>query len=109
MKQRKRPCRICRVDLNLWGNDRKGICPDCAKAAREVVVCCAGNCGGSYQVRLMERLSLYFAPGSKGSKKYSLYYCHGCFEKIRARVIGRSDIQSDTVEKAEKRRGRKSA
>lgn len=107
-RQRKRPCKVCGTDLNAWGPDRKGVCPDCAEVRRSTVVPCAGRCKKSYQLRTMELISMYFEPGVKGGKKISLYYCPRCLSAARSRARGINETQTSMIEKAQSRRARQS-
>ncbi len=105
-KSKKRPCKVCKADLNMWGEDRKGTCPDCAKAVKDTPVRCAGRCKNVQPIRLMEVVSFYFEPGVKGGKKFSVYYCPQCLlsAKSRARMI--CDSQQEAIKKSESRRAR---
>ena len=103
---RKRPCSTCGIDLNMWGPDRKGICPDCAEAKRSTIIPCAGRCKGSYQIRAMELLSMFFEPGKKGGKKVSLYYCQKCLGVARSRATSVVEKQQGLIEKSASRRER---
>ncbi len=105
-RQKKRPCKICGTDLNAWGQGRKGICPDCAEVKRSTIIPCAGRCKKSYQIRVMELLSMYFEPGVKGGKKFSLYYCSKCLAAARSRARSVFEVQGKEMEKAESRRER---
>jgi hypothetical protein len=103
----KRPCKICGTDLNRWGEDRKGACPDCLSARRETYVLCAGRCKQRYKLRLMEPVSFYFEPGKKGGKKFMLYFCLQCFVAAKGRARLTHETQSAELDKTDSRRVRK--
>lgn len=85
------------------------MCPECAKAAKDTKILCAGRCKRIQPIRIMEAVSFYFEPGKKGGKKFTLYYCQQCFlaAKSRARTI--SEKQQEEVTKSESRRARESS
>jgi hypothetical protein len=99
----RRPCKVCGADLNQWGPDRKGLCPSCAKARRDTVLECAGNCGEFYSLREMSVLSLRFEPGKTGGKKFTLYYCESCLAKARRKVCVLNDEQQTEFLRTEKK------
>lgn len=101
-QQKKRPCSSCGEDLNLWG-DRRGECPDCARAKRETVIPCAGRCGNSLEMRYMEVMNLVFNPGKKGGKTFKIHYCSRCHAAAKSRAGRLSDLQKKEIEKTVKR------
>lgn len=104
--KRKRPCKVCGIDLNQWGPDRKSPCPDCAKAVKDTIVPCAGRCKQKLKIRAMEKVVLYFEPGIKGGKKFTLHYCQQCFAAAKSRARTVNEFQQQEVQKAENRRAR---
>jgi predicted amidophosphoribosyltransferase len=102
-KSVKRPCKICKADLNTWGPDRRGVCPACAEGMRSALVMCAGKCGKKYTLRTMETVVLYFDPGKRGGKKIRLHYCTRCAVLARSRARMASESQEETIRKAESR------
>ena len=62
----KKVCKLCKLDLTPWGEDRRTLCPDCVRSINETMVKCAGKCKKERPIKLMERVSLYFEPGKKG-------------------------------------------
>lgn len=105
-QEKKRPCRYCKTDLNMWGPDRHGICPDCAATHRRIPVQC-GRCKKVFELGKMEVVNLYFAPGHKGSKKVRIYYCQSCFSQSRSKVFSVSEEQAAQVGKGEDRMKRR--
>lgn len=105
--KRRRPCKICGADLNMWGPERKGICPDCAKARRETMLVCAGRCRRRYPLGYLEPLTVYFSPGHKGGKKITLYYCTACLVSARSRTEGHAEEQQAAIQRTEERMSRK--
>lgn len=103
MTAKKRPCSVCGMDLNLWGPDCRGTCPSCLRARRDSVVLCAGKCGRSYALRLMEKIIIYFDPAQKGGKKIPIYYCPGCAVAVKSRCRSVHDVQQEVVKKSENR------
>jgi len=101
---KKRPCKVCGSDLNMWGPDRKGMCPHCAQAKRATLVPCAGKCNMSDEIRAMHIISMSFEPGVKGGNKYSVYYCLRCFSAIRSRVKSLYEAQQKEIENTNNRR-----
>lgn len=102
-KPAKRSCRICKTDLNAWGPDRRGVCPNCAEGMRSVLVMCAGKCGRTYTLRTMDTVVLYFDPGKRGGKKIRLYYCTKCAVLARSRARMSNELQEETIRSAESR------
>lgn len=103
-KPRKRPCRLCGQDLNLWGSELKGICPDCNTAKKQVKIPCAGRCKKMYTLRNMEPIRINFDPGWKNGTKLTLYYCSTCIELARSRSVAIKDRQQEALEQFESRR-----
>lgn len=98
--ERKRPCRSCGDDLNKWG-DRRGDCPNCAKAKRETVVPCAGRCGKSYEIRFMEAVFITFNPGKKGGKKFKIFYCSRCAASAKSKTRTMAEAQDKRIKGTE--------
>lgn len=98
---KKRPCRICGLDLNLWGPERRDLCPDCNMARRDMLIPC-GQCGHRCPLGRMETVSICFYPGKKGSKRQKVYYCSSCIARSQARVRKTCEAQEAAVEKNEK-------
>ena len=105
MGARKRPCRICKADLNAWG-DRKGICPTCAEGLRSSLIMCAGRCKKKHPLRMMEGVNIYFDAGQKGGKKYKLHYCSVCALSAKSRARSVEEGQGEEIQSAERRMGR---
>jgi hypothetical protein len=107
-KDRRRPCRLCGKDLNTWGPDRRGICPDCASARRKTLIRCAGRCKRLHELGRMESVVLNFTPGKKGGRKLIIYYCLTCLTQAQSRATTIFDEQQEAISKAEARlkRGR---
>lgn len=100
---KRRLCKYCRCDLELWGPNRRRLCPDCAGKLRSVKVKCAGRCGGIFEIRSLEKISFYFNPGNKGGRKISLYICTRCLSVMRSRAEDMDDKQSGEISMAEER------
>jgi len=104
----KKVCKLCKLDLTPWGEDRRTLCPDCVRSINETMVKCAGKCKKERPIKLMERVSLYFEPGKKGGKKFSVYYCQQCFLSAKSRARQIEELQLLAVKKTESRRSRAS-
>ncbi len=100
---RKRPCKICGVDLEQWGPDQRGSCPDCKRETRSAMIPCAGRCGRVYQMRFMDVANFVFTPGKKGGKKIKIYYCEECARVARARAVSIHDNQEKAFAKVKAR------
>ena len=101
-------CNICNIDLSLWGPDRKGLCPDCSSAMREIMVPC-GRSNNLYPMGRMEKMSLFFSPGKSGGKKFSLLYCADCLSQTMARAKKVSEIQKKSIKSSEKELSRRAS
>lgn len=102
----RRRCRICGIDLDLWGEDKKGNCPECVKAIRDTEIICAGKCKKKYSNRIMSAVILYFEPGKKGGEKFTVYYCQDCFLSARSKARTLCEQQQEEMKKTESRRSR---
>ena len=106
-EKKRRPCKVCGTDLNMWGPDRKGTCPDCATVRRATRVQCAGRCNKIFEIGRMELVSIMFTPGKKGGRKVALYYCSACISVAQSRAMTAHDEQQEQLEKVEARLKRK--
>jgi DNA-directed RNA polymerase subunit RPC12/RpoP len=104
---KRRPCKVCGTDLNAWGQDRKGTCPDCAAARRSTRAQCAGRCKKIFEIGRMEPVSITFTPGKKGGRKVTLYYCSTCIAIAQSRAMTTYDGQQEQLAKTEARLKRK--
>lgn len=101
--QRKRPCPFCGTDLNTWGPDRKGSCPDCTSARKGTKVVCAGKCKRIFELRTMQAVNLVFDPGQRGGKNIKVYYCPQCFSSARSKARLINEEQQGAIKKMEDR------
>lgn len=101
-----RPCKYCRVDLNLWGPDRKILCPNCSMELRDVVIQCSGKCKQMFAIRYLERVTFFFSPGKKGGGKVSLYMCSSCLASMRSKASMEAETQAKKISIAENRLSR---
>jgi len=96
---KKRPCKICGIDLNLYGPDYKGRpCPDCLAALKQTVMPCAGKCGDAYPIAHMKKIIIAWDPGVKGGERTHLYYCRPCLSIASSRASTMERKQKKCVE-----------
>jgi len=76
---------------------------------KDTPVKCAGRCNNTIPIRLMDAVVLYFEPGIRGGKKFTVYYCQQCSlaAKSRARTI--HEAQQAELKKVEGRRVRETS
>ena len=97
---------MCGTDLNLWGPETRGLCPNCRRKRREVRIKCAGRCQRSYPFRELESVRINFDPGYKEGTKVKVYYCSKC-KGIARRVADKlQQEQEGALAKFERRRNR---
>lgn len=106
--KKKRPCQVCGMDLNLWGESKRKFCPSCSKARNETFIPCAGSCGKRHQIRAMNCASIFFDAGKKGGKKIVLYYCNPCFLAAKGRAVACYEKQDEQLKNTERRLSRPS-
>ena len=102
-KNKKYKCLVCGIDLSLWGDDRRGKCPECIKKLRSTKIKCAGGCKQSYEMKFMDVVSVFFEPGKKGGRKFTVYYCSKCLRIAKSRVRMASEAQKEAIVKTEDR------
>ena len=106
-KNRKRPCSLCGQDLNLWGPDRRGICPNCAKEKRKIKLLCAGRCKSKHPLGIMQAVNMVFTPGKRGGKTYKVYYCQDCLAYAKSKIRSASERQDRSITDTEAHMKRK--
>ena len=109
MSIKRRPCKLCGSDLNLWGDYKGRPCPDCQTTINSTMIECAGKCGKRHQKKYLSRVVINWEPGSKNATKTVLYYCRDCLAVVSSRAMRISNVQYDAIEGTKERLLRKSS